>query len=128
MSIRPDLTGMTTAQVDYVEYLEKIALVLSNNGAVNFVSAINEQFTKLAEQTRGLDLDITSLKDKDDKTLERFLKMADVAPKLLASFKSFTQEYGATDKEDDQKSVPLVERMIRKNRNNDNKSTTGNQG
>lgn len=117
MSIRPDLTGMTTAQIEYVESLEKITRSLSNNGAVKFMAALNKKMETVADQLDGMSIDI-NMSDKDDKTLDRLLKMADLGGSFVNAFKTFNQEYGVTEKEDEHKSVPLVEKLARKNRDN----------
>lgn len=117
MSIRPDLTGMTREQIEYVAYLEKIAKNLSNNGAVKYMAALNSKLEQVAKQLEGMHIDI-SLSDKDDKTLDRLLKMADLGGSLVSAFKTFNQEYGEQTKEEERKGAPPIEKMIRKNRAN----------
>lgn len=112
---------MTAAQIEYVESLEKITRSLSNNGAVKFMAALNKKMEAVAEQLDGMSIDI-NMSDKDDKTLDRLLKMADLGGSFVNAFKTFNQEYGITEKEDEQKSVPLAEKLARKNRDNGNKS------
>lgn len=112
MNIRPDLAGMTKAQLDYVESLEKIAKNLEHNGAVDFMAALNNKLKLLAEQINGMDL-VIDLKDKDDKTLDRLLKMVDLGQGVISSFKTFIQEYGHQTKEDEKKGQPHFEKIIR---------------
>jgi hypothetical protein len=119
MSIRPDLTGMTAEQIEYVESLEKIAKSLSNNGAVKFMAALNKKMEVVAEQLDGMSIDI-NMSDKEDKTLDRLLKMADLGGSFVNAFKAFNQEYGIQEKEDDRASAPLAEKLARKNKLNGN--------
>lgn len=112
MNIRPDLTGMTKPQLDYVESLERIAKNLENNGAVEFMAALNNKLKVIASQLNSMDLSL-DLKDKDDKTLDRLLKMVDLGQGVISSFKTFLQEYGHQIKEDESKGQPVFEKIIR---------------
>jgi hypothetical protein len=115
MSTGPDLTGMTQAQLEYVGRLEKIAKNLSSNGAVKYMAALNKKLEDIALQLEEMDLNI-KINDKDDKTLDRLLKMADLGGSLVSAFKTFNQEYGEQIKEEERKGAPAIERMIRNKR------------
>lgn len=113
MSIRPDLRGMTAQQLAYVEDLERIAKNLENNGAVDFMAALNNKLKTLAKQLNSMELTL-DLADKDDKTLDRLLKMVDLGQGVISSFKTFIQEYGHQTKEDETKGQPVLEQIVRR--------------
>jgi hypothetical protein len=109
MKSRPDMKGVKPEVLEYIEGLEALANVLNGNGAVQFMLALNCKLMELSKDMIGLDIDLTG---KDDKTLDRFIKMATVARSWTADFKAFNLEYGEQVKQDATASQPLIEKLI----------------
>jgi hypothetical protein len=108
---RPSLKGTPKEVLEYIEQLEVMVEGLDGNGAVQFMLALNRQLMDLAKDMADLKIDLTG---KDDKTLDRFIKMATVARGWTADFKAFIQEYGPQIKEESTAGQPLIERLINK--------------
>ncbi len=105
---RPDLKGLKSETVQYISYLEKVIEGYRNNGAVQFMAALNRQLKTLATQIDGADIDFTK---SDDKLYERFLNTAKLGKDLISDFKSFLQEYGDKVQEDEKGKIPVVEQF-----------------
>jgi hypothetical protein len=111
--IRPDLKGVKHEVVLYIESLERITEPLKGNGAVKFMSALNRKLGQLADQLDQSEFGELKMSDGEDKTLDRFLKLAVAGQTLTANFKTFLQEYGPQIREDESKALPVFERMVR---------------
>lgn len=110
--LRPDLKGVSRQVLEYIEQLETMVIGLDGNGAVQFMLALNRKLTKMAIALDDMDIDLGA---KDDKTLDRFIKMTTVARGWTADFKTFLQEYGPQIKEDETLAGrPLIERIMNK--------------
>lgn len=109
---KPSFIGCTEEQIEYIEELERLAAGLLQNGAVKLMSSLNKKMAVLADKVDDMDID---LEDKDDKTLDRFIKMATAARGMVSDYKTFHQEYGPQIKVDEtMSSRPLIERMMNK--------------
>jgi|SRR5881628_1783352 len=108
---RPNLKGIDPQVVDYIQCLEKIIDGYSGNGAVDLVSALNNQLRMLADQIQVIDIDITK---SDDKTFERFVQLVKLVPDATKDFKALLQEYGDVIKIDDKKAVPFIEQLLKR--------------
>lgn len=109
--VKPDLTGCTKAQLDYIDYLEKKLEGLNENGAILFMAALNRKLKTLSQSVDDMDIDLQS---KDDKTFDRFIKMVAAGSTLVADFKSFNQQYGEQLKDaTPAKRTPIEERFNR---------------
>lgn len=105
---RPNLVYVDPETVSYIIYLESIIEGYRDNGAVQFMAALNRKLKKLAIQMDDTDINFGS---SDDRLYDRFLATAKVGKELAADFKSFLLEYGGKlGEEDDVKKTPLVER------------------
>lgn len=106
---RPNLKGTPTQVLEYIEQLETLVQGLDGNGAVQFMLSLNRKLVKLAKDMDDMDIDLSA---KDDKSLDRFIKMATVARGWTSDFKSFLQEYGVQVKEESTAGIPLMERIM----------------
>lgn len=105
---RPDLRDVDPELSSYIIYLERIIEGYRDNGAVQFMAALNRKLKKLATQMDDTDINFGS---SDDKLYDRFLATAKVGKDLASDFKSFLLEYGdKLGEEDSIKKTPLVER------------------
>jgi len=105
---RPDLRNIDPEVVHYVVYLENIIEGYRDNGAVQFMAALNRKLKVLAAQ---IDDATIAFDSKDDKLYDRFLATAKVGKELASDFRSFLQEYGDKIREEDSgKKTPLIER------------------
>lgn len=106
---RPNLKGTSPQVLEYIEQLEVLVQGLDGNGAVQFMLSLNRKLVQLAKDLDAMKIDLTA---KDDKSLDRFIKMATVARGWTSDFKSFLQEYGVQVKEESTAGVPLMERLV----------------
>lgn len=103
---RPDLRNGDPELVQYIIYLENIIEGYRDNGAVQFMAALNRKLKKLATQIDDANIDF----EGDDKLYDRFLKTATLGKDLASDFKSFLQEYGEKVEEETAKRTPIIER------------------
>lgn len=96
--IRPELKGIKPEIVDYIQSLEKTIEGYRDNGAVQFMAALNRQLIKIAEQIDVATIDFTK---SEDRMYERFLNTAKLGKDLTADFKAFLSEYGDALKEEE---------------------------
>jgi len=111
MQSKPDLKGTPRLVLEYIEQLEKELAGYKVNGAVKYVASINRKLHWLADKIDCMNID---LEDPEDKTLDRFLKMAKEGNGFVSGMKSFTQEYGNVLPEETNTSIPLIEKMFNK--------------
>lgn len=107
---RPDFRDVDKEIFYYVQYLEKIIEGYRENGAVQFMAALNRQLKKIAVQIEEADIDFAK---SEDRMYERFLNTAKLGKDLTADFKSFLQEYGEKIKEEEGH-IPLIEKHARR--------------
>lgn len=103
---RPDLREGDPELVNYIIYLEGIIEGYRDNGAVQFMAALNRKLKKLATQIDDAEINFFG----DDKLYDRFLNTAKIGKDLASDFKSFLQEYGEKVEEDSSKRTPMIER------------------
>lgn len=104
---RPDLRNGDPELVQYIIYLENIIEGYRDNGAVQFMAALNRKLKKMAVQIDDVEINFGST---DDKLFDRFLATAKVGKDLASDFKSFLQEYGEKVEGDSSKRTPMIER------------------
>ena len=107
---KPDLTDIDIEVVSYIAYLEKIIEGYRENGAVQFMGALNRKLRTLAHQIDEANIDFSN---SDDKTYDRFLATAKVGKDLASDFKAFLLEYGdKVESEDNKKRIPAIEKFV----------------
>lgn len=107
---KPDLNTASKQQlVEYIEQLEAEIAGYKINGAVKYVASINRKLHWLADKIDSMNID---LEDPEDKTLDRFLKMAKEGNAFVSGMKSFTQEYGNVIQDEGTSKVPLIEKKF----------------
>lgn len=110
MSERPNRQTGDEELWKYIEHLESIIAGYNDNGAIQFMAALNRKLKEIADQINFTEINFNS---KDDKMYERFLSTVKAGMSIMSDMKLFTNEYGDQIKEDDKRVKNLMEERAR---------------